>query len=176
MNNLNIKKYGYNIKVKTAICKNSILKNYMDFDYFTGLCKNGCSNYNSNHTCPPNSPKFIDYTKDYEYSLIVLMYTEMNKYDSIENVHKLLRKVLSELLIPLEKEFNGLLTEGGRCLYCKECTYIKNLPCRYPTKMRFSMESMGIDLNRVSKDILNHTIRWNKGYCTVIGSVNFKHI
>ena len=39
------------------------------------------------------------------------------------------------------------------------------------------MEAMGIDLDKVCKDILNHSISWSENdevnYCTVLGSINF---
>lgn len=173
MFNLSFKKDKYKINLKAEVCDNTILKNYMNFDYFTNLCKTGCNYYNKSYTCPPNSPTFTDYTKNYNFSLIILMYTEINEENSIKDIHKDLRCILSEILIPLEKNLNGLLTDGGRCLYCNECSYIYNLPCKYPDKIRFSMEAMGIDLDKMSKEILNHTISWNKDYCTVIGSINF---
>lgn len=174
---LNFKKDGNDIKLKANICKNKTLENYMDFNYFTGLCKDGCPHYNLSYTCPPNSPKFTDYTKNHEYSLVLAMYMDVDDNNSIETVHPYLRKVLSDLLIPLEEIFNGLLSDGGRCRYCERCTYIDNIPCRYPDKMRFSMEAMGIDLDKVCKDVLNHSILWSKtgeaNYCTVLGSINF---
>ena len=174
---LNINKDNNDIILKANICKNEILSKYMDFDYFTELCKNGCPHYNLSYTCPPNSPRFDDYTKDFKYSLVIAMYINLDEEKTIDNFHSYLRKVLSDILIPLEKEFNGLLTDGGRCKYCEKCTYTDNLPCRYPQKIRFSMEAMGIDLNKVCKDILNHSIMWDEGsenkYCTVIGSINF---
>lgn len=179
MISLNFNKDNNKINLKANICSNDILKNYMDFDYFTGLCKDGCPHYNLSYTCPPNSPKFTYYTKDYDYSLVIAMYMEIDKDQTINDIHPYLRKVLSDLLIPLEKEVNGLLTDGGRCRYCESCTYIDNLPCRYPDKIRFSMEAMGIDLDKVCKDILNHSIVWDNNensYCTVLGSVNFNDL
>ncbi len=174
---LNFNKDGNEIKLKANICKNKNLSKYMDFEYFTKLCKEGCPHYNLSYTCPPNSPRFTDYTINYEKSLVIAMYMTLDNDTSINDIHPYLRRVLSDLLIPLEKEFNGLLTDGGRCRYCDECTYTQNLPCRFPDKIRFSMEAMGIDLDKVCKDILNHSIVWNKNnehsYCTVLGSINF---
>ena len=174
---LNINKDSNDIILKANICKNEVLSKYMDFNYFTELCKSGCPHYNLNYTCPPNSPKFDDYTKNFKYSLVIALYINLDEDKTIDTLHSYLRKVLSDILIPLEKKFNGLLTDGGRCKYCKKCTYINNLPCRYPEKIRFSMEAMGIDLNKVCKDILDHSIVWDEGsenkYCTVIGSINF---
>ncbi len=60
---------------------------------------------------------------------------------------------------------------------CNKCAYVDNLPCIFPEKMRFSMEAMGIDLDRVCREFLNHKIVWDesdaKAYCTVLGSINF---
>ena len=167
------------INLKANICENDTLKKYLKFEYFTNLCKEGCPNYNSNYTCPPNSPNFQDYIKDYKYSFIIAMYMKISKHNTIVDAHQYLRSLLSDLLIPLEAKVNGLLTDGGRCLICKSCAYVDKLPCRFPQKMRFSMESMGIDLDGVSKDILNHSLTWNEdenNYCTVIGSVNFNNL
>ena len=38
------------INLKASICKNTDIYNYMKFDYFTDLCKYGCSHYNKSHT------------------------------------------------------------------------------------------------------------------------------
>jgi predicted metal-binding protein len=174
---LNINKDNNNINLKANICNNEILTKYMDFNYFTGLCKDGCPHYNLSYTCPPNSPKFDDYTKDFKKSLVIAMYMSLDDDNTINDVHPYLRRVLSDLLIPLEKEFDGLLTDGGRCRYCEQCAYVDSLPCRFPDKIRFSMEAMGINLDKVCSDILDHCIMWNEDdenrYCTVLGSINF---
>lgn len=177
MININFNNDSKVINVKARICRNTDIHKYMNFDYFTGLCKDGCPHYNLSYTCPPNSPTYTTYTKDYENVLVIAMYTDINEENSINDVHPYLRRLLSDILIPLEKEFDGLLTDGGRCRYCEECTYVDNLPCRFPDKIRFSMEAMGIDLDKVCREILDHKIVWNneesKSYCTVLGSINF---
>lgn len=173
---LSFKKDNNEINLKANICKNTILANYMDFEYFTGLCEDGCPHYNLSYTCPPNSPRFTEYTKNYEYSLVIAMYMKIEENNTINDIHPYLRRILSDLLIPLEVKMDGLLTDGGRCRYCEKCTYVDNLPCRFPDKIRFSMEAMGIDLDKVCKYILNHSIMWNEDnenrYCTVLGSIN----
>ena len=177
MINISFKEDNKIINLKASVCKNKDIYNYMNFDYFTGLCREGCSHYNKSHTCPPNSPKYNDYTKDYENTLLIAMYTNIDDKNNISTTHAYLRKVLYDILLPLEKKFNGLYTDGGRCMYCNKCTYIDNLACRFPEKMRFSMEAMGIDLDIVCREFLNHKIVWDesdtKAYCTVLGSINF---
>ena len=79
------------INLKASICKNTDIYNYMKFDYFTGLCRDGCSHYNKSHTCPPNSPKYTDYTKDYENTLLIAMYTNIDDKNNISTTHAYLR-------------------------------------------------------------------------------------
>lgn len=177
MINLDFENNNKKITLKAQVCKNSDIHKYMNFNYFTGLCRDGCPYYNLSYTCPPNSPKYTVYTKDFENTLVIAMYTSIDEENSINDIHPYLRRLLSDMLIPLEIKFNGLLTDGGRCRYCDECTYVDNLPCRFPEKIRFSMEAMGIDLDKVCNEILNHKIVWDnndsKAYCTVLGSINF---
>ncbi|MGL5313880.1 MAG: DUF2284 domain-containing protein, partial [Peptostreptococcaceae bacterium] len=155
----------------------SDINKFIDFEYFTGLCKDGCPSYNTNWTCPPNSPRYEEYSKDYEKTLVMIMYSNIND-DELSNVHINLRRTISPVLHSLEKNFNGLLTDGGRCMHCETCTCSDNLPCRAPELLRYSMESMGINLDALAKEVLNHKITWNKeenadNYCTVFGSVCF---
>lgn len=177
MININFNNDNKLIRLKAKICKNTDIHKYMNFDYFTGLCRDGCPHYNLSYTCPPNSPTYTEYTKEHENVLVIAMYSDVDEKNSISNIHPYLRRVLSDILIPLEKEFDGLLTDGGRCRYCETCTYVDGLPCRFPDKIRFSMEAMGIDLDKVCSEVLEHKIVWNstdsKSYCTVLGSINF---
>ena len=52
MINISFKEGNKIINLKASICKNTDIYNYMKFDYFTGLCRDGCSHYNKSHTCP----------------------------------------------------------------------------------------------------------------------------
>ena len=46
MINISFKEGNKIINLKASICKNTDIYNYMKFDYFTGLCRDGCSHYN----------------------------------------------------------------------------------------------------------------------------------
>ena len=56
-----------------------------------------------------------------------------------------------------------LILWDGYCRVCynenKKCTYDQNKPCRYPNKLRYSMEAVGIDVDKTVKNI-NITIEW----------------
>ncbi|MCJ7648379.1 MAG: DUF2284 domain-containing protein, partial [Candidatus Lokiarchaeota archaeon] len=51
----------------------------------------------------------------------------------------------------------------GYCRICfkegKNCTYDDGIPCRYPDKKRFSMEAVGIDVDKTVKNV-NIEIEW----------------
>ncbi|MBU2638010.1 MAG: DUF2284 domain-containing protein, partial [Nanoarchaeota archaeon] len=42
------------------------------------------------------------------------------------------------------------------------CKKALNKPCRYPDKMRFSLESLGVDCNQLTEDVFNFPLLWYK--------------
>ena len=71
MKKIKFEKNGKIFTLKAIVCENKDLIKFMNRDYFLKLCKNGCSNYNKNWSCPPNSPKFDEFSADYTNSLLV---------------------------------------------------------------------------------------------------------
>lgn len=176
MINLSFNKDNIKINLKAKICENTFLKKYLDFEYFTNLCKTGCPNYKTSWACPPNSPKFDDFAKGYKYSIIFIGYSTLKDDNDLSQVHTNLKNILTPMLVKVEDKLDGVLTSfGGSCSRCKTCAYINNEPCYFPNLMRYSMEAMGINLDLMSKEMFNHSISWDSNskdkYCTVIGSV-----
>ncbi len=177
MINIDFIKDDKNYNLKGIIMKNKDLYSLMNYDCFKNLCKKSCPNYNNNWCCPPNSPKFDDYSSNFKYSLILQLKYNLNK-DSIATIHPILRKILSPLLIKLEHDLSGLYTDSGNCKLCKLCSCSKNKPCSNPELIRYSMESMGIDLDKLSNDYFYTPLLWNNNsnegeYCIAISSVLF---
>ncbi len=57
-----------------------------------------------------------------------------------------------------------LILWDGFCRLCfnekdKNCTYDEGYPCRYPNKIRYSMEAVGIDVTQTVKN-LNFNLEW----------------
>ena len=85
MKKIKFEKNGKIFTLKAIVCENKDLIKFMNRDYFLKLCKNGCSNYNKNWSCPPNSPKFDEFSADYTNSLLVEVTSEVrDKEDYME--------------------------------------------------------------------------------------------
>ena len=174
MKKIKFEKNGKIFTLKAIVCENKDLIKFMNRDYFLKLCKNGCSNYNKNWSCPPNSPKFDEFSADYTNSLLVEVTSEVrDKEDYMEN-----RSTLEALLSKMQIDFECLKTSCGTCNICKRCALLDNKNCYHPEEMRYSMEAMGMDLAKLSEEIFDHKLTWNSenkksNICTSIGSILF---
>ena len=151
MKNIKFEKNGKIFNLKAIVCENKDLIKYMKRDYLLNLCAEGCPNYNTNWSCPPNSPRFDEYSADY---------------------------TLEDLLSKMQIDFECIKTACGSCNLCERCAFLDNKHCYHPEKMRYSMEAMGMDLQKMSEEVFNHKLTWNNkdnksNICTSIGSILF---
>ena len=65
MKKIKFEKNGKIFNLKAVVCENEYLIKFMNRDYFYDLCKGECPNFNKNWSCPPNSPRFDEFVKDY---------------------------------------------------------------------------------------------------------------
>jgi len=127
------------------------------------FCKqNACGQYGKNHMCPP-AVKGIEEWKQEIMSfgqtvLVSKVYQTNGSFDlkgmqkAGVNFEKTLRKIKEEVKI----QFQGnktMVLGAGPCLFCKECTYVEDKPCRFPDKPHPSVEACGIDVVKLSKTI-----------------------
>lgn len=178
MKKIKFEKNGKIFTLKAIVCENKDLIKFMNRDYFLNLCKSGCPNYNTNWSCPPNSPRFDEYSADYDKSLLVEVTSEVKDDEEFMEAYIQNRNTLEDLLSKMQIDFECIKTACGSCNLCKRCAFLDNKNCYYPEKMRYSMESMGMDLQRMSEEIFNHKLTWNgkkeqSTTCTSIGSILF---
>ncbi|WP_455631203.1 DUF2284 domain-containing protein [Megamonas sp.] len=163
------------IKTKITVGHSNIadfLQKYQNVEYFLAYCKQ-CQNYNSKWSCPPLAVNPRTYLDDYsEIYLIGLqmfydeeMKRQVNTKEKIVDFSaKLLRKMknkFSDELLTIEKEFpNTVSFSSGGCAWCCKCTRPSGQPCRKPEKMRYSLDSFGIDLGKVTEEFLNIKLLW----------------
>lgn len=144
-----------------------------------------CPSYGHSWACPPEAPyleeRVSQYTKYYLvfFKFNIINYIEKEKLKhpkrkekSIRNaffMKNLLRDMLEEEIKLCINENLGSYGEkfilwDGFCRVCfnkkdKGCTYDAGDPCRYPDKMRYSMEAVGIDVTQTVKK-LNFNLEW----------------
>ena len=178
MKNIKFEKNGKIFNLKAIVCENKDLIKYMKRDYLLNLCAEGCPNYNTNWSCPPNSPRFDEYSADYTNSLLVQVTSEVEEGEEFMEAYVQNRNTLEDLLSKMQIDFECIKTACGSCNLCERCAFLDNKHCYHPEKMRYSMEAMGMDLQKMSEEVFNHKLTWNNkvnksNICTSIGSILF---
>jgi predicted metal-binding protein len=70
---------------------------------------------------------------------------------------------LLDILHSLERQYPGSRgASGGSCKICKTCARVLEQPCRFPEKMRNSVESLGFDVSMISEELLGIRLVWLK--------------
>jgi predicted metal-binding protein len=65
-------------------------------------------------------------------------------------------------LYEMEREVPGSRCFTFRCVLCPEgCTRPQGRPCRHPDKLRHSLESVGFDIEAMTRDLLDIHLEWS---------------
>lgn len=156
------------VKVKYNISPSDELVRYEDKETFQNLCEKGCPTYNKKWACPPFSPSYSKYSKNYTSALIICFYIGLGQFGYIKNdylkvkaANSILKSRMDKFLRSLEGQYGGKLLSNGSCRLCKPCSCKdKNSGCKEPDKMRYSMEALGLNVGEISKNVLNHELFW----------------
>lgn len=121
--------------------------------------QNLCGNYGKHYMCPP----FIGTVEEIKSKLsnynkaILVRYSE--KVNANEDMRKVKRSKIDfhKKILELEnflsqKGIESWSLVGGSCSFCIECKAITNRPCKHPHKARPSLESLGIDVQKLLDD------------------------
>lgn len=134
-----------------------------------GYCE-ACNNYGKIWSCPPHQLNVSDFLQPYNQLFVigakVVIKSEWvdkeKPLDSVTNVFLKARQQFGKVLYELEKEYlNSQAMIAGTCYQCDKCTRYYGLSCKYPDKMRHSLESIGFDVDQIVKTILKDEIVWN---------------
>ena len=141
------------------------IKDYVNVDEFLECCKR-CPNYDKVWSCPSYDFKSEDYWKEYE-SLYILGY-KINFDGTVSQEESL--KIMAEVkenmageLFKMENQCPGSVSlSAGSCSLCGKgnCTRPSGKPCRYPEKMRYSIDSLGGNVGKTVHDLLGIELEW----------------
>lgn len=172
------------IQVSLRVTNTLDLIQYEDKCHFSGLCENGCVNYNRKWSCPPSSPTYSLYSKNYDFCLLTLFTCDLSQfmyvkteYMKVRTSNSILKSQSDKLSRFIEAELSGKLLSNGSCRLCKPCSKKVSVEsCRNPLKLRYSLESLGLNVDRISQDIFNHQLLWYKTkvsptYSSVISAI-----
>lgn len=151
----------YEKEIKVA----EYLEEYVCVEEFLECCK-ACENYNRKWSCPSyDFDPVEDYWKKYDTLIVVgkkiiLEEGDKTKWQSlIEEV----QDDLTQELFARELEVIGSQSlSAGSCRICgyDNCARKNGEPCRFPHKLRYSIESLGGNVGRTCTKLLNLPLLW----------------
>jgi len=113
-----------------------------------------CRNSGKNYSCPPLSGSLeenIQRVLKYDHAMLINKIIPMP--DSIEGYEQMNDQIKSSIG-SLRKKLEAHPVEvrmGGGCDICEECGAVTGVPCRFPDKVRYSMEGCGMDICSMAK-------------------------
>ena len=163
---------------KVNTIKNNFNVNYV-YDYiskdkvktdkglFIKMCETGCINYNKKYSCPPFSPDFYSFSRDFDGLFVVLFFVNLDQiksteYNKVRIANVVMKSKINMLMRDLEVKFKTKFLSTGSCNLCKLCKCKLKLPCKYPDKKRYSLESVGVDCNKLSEELFGFKLLWYK--------------
>ncbi len=122
---------------------------------FSQCKRNTCKNYNLNHACPPrsgtleeNKARVSRYGKGCMVAKIMSIATSKDFNAS----RAAFKDYIVDLRLQLEPHGFCVLGEGP-CRICPRCAAVDDEACRFPDRIRYSMEGCGIDVVRMSMNL-----------------------
>ncbi len=161
-------------KYESDVLMEEYLEDCVDVPQFLEYCKQ-CHNYDKTWSCPSFDFDPVEYLKKYrtlrvigwkiiipeEYRLRIYPNKEQNLM--MENLLAGPKRDLDREMLNLEKEYPGSRAlSGGSCLYCKpsDCAKVEGKPCRFPEKMRYSIEALGGNVGLTVTRYLGQKLEW----------------
>ena len=148
------------------------VREYVDTERFLACCKE-CRNYGLKWSCPPYDFDPNDIWRSFNTVLIYAKKVLLPKEETeklrtpkelaevYESLLRPVRNVMASELIKMEGEDpNSLALFAGGCDICAECTRPMGLPCRAPSVMRYSVESLGGNVIKCVNELLHEEILW----------------
>ncbi len=165
---------NYTVTNKEVTIKaDEFVQRYRDVERIGQYCLQ-CSGYGKAWNCPPfdfdprtRSDGFkavkligtiIEFDEETQAACSTPEHATATGKQAIEEVCRTLLPSMYEM----EKNVPGSRCFTIRCMLCPEgCTRPEGLPCRHPDMMRHSLESVGFDIEGMTRDLLDINLEWS---------------
>ena len=149
------------------------LEHYVDVNTFLECCR-ACPNYDAIWSCPSYDFDVIEYWRKYQKLDLIavkIMFDEAyaGKEFPEEEIQRIteasvkkVKQELSEELLDREQKVPGSISlSAGSCIRCEGgCTRREKEPCRFPDKMRYSIESLGGNVGLTISKLMGIELEW----------------
>ncbi len=150
---------------EAEISTEEYLKDYVDAEYFLTCCS-VCQNYGRAWSCPPFDFDPRDLWRSYSRLRVYgyrVCYSGERTQKEMEEVLWRAKEKLDEEMLRLERATPGSLAlSAGSCTICRTCARGEGKPCRFPQRMRHSIESIGGDVGKTIEQLCGIRIQWAK--------------
>lgn len=142
---------------------------YVDVEKYFTYCEE-CGNLEKNWNCPPfdfdpnelwnsfNNLKVIVYKIEFNQELLEHEFSKSELDMFLMRLFKIKIKLMSPIY-NLENE-KSLGLYFGPCNLCMKCTREFGMPCKMPHKMRYSIESLGGNIEDLVKNEFDIELKW----------------
>ena len=158
-------------KLTADVDVDEFVENYVDIERFMGLCEE-CENYGKNWNCPPfdfdvmevwnsfNKLKIIAFKLDFSDEELNMEYSDKELEFILKRLERMKVKLMNDIYVLESETAYGLFL--GNCNLCMKCTREFGMPCKMPFKMRYSIESLGGNVDQLIEDIFGFKILYAK--------------
>ena len=166
-------------RMEQTVKVEDFLKGYVDVPKFEAFCR-ACPNYGKRWSCPPFADDPIEIWEKYtDLRLIAHILVPKDGTTCAELLEAHEREKMEMRLWLTEQEKQGeesLALWAGTCDLCVSCAKAEGKSCRFPEKMRHSIEALGGDVGKTAADFFNHPIQWMTAdqvpdYMTLMGGI-----
>ena len=152
-------------KFTKVIATKDYIKKYVNVEEFLDKCKE-CHNYNKIWTCPGFDFDPMDIWNKYDNLFVLAVKFTLEDLDTQEEANERMLEIKDEIsqeLFEMEKSKNGSISlSAGCCTQCGNgnCTREQGKECRYPEKMRYSIEALGGNVGMTIRDLMGIELLW----------------
>lgn len=158
---------------EVTVAADDLIRRYRDVERIGQYCL-PCPGYGKSWSCPPfdfDARTMSDGFKTVKLMATTIAFDESERIacKTAEQAARVGRQAMAEVwqwLLPqlyeMEREIPGSRCFTFRCVLCPEgCTRPQGKPCRHPDKMRHSLESVGFDIEAMTRDLLDIHLEWS---------------
>lgn len=155
-------------KLTADVDVSQFYEEYVDFEKVSRLCIEEQEMLGYNWNYPPFDFDVDEIWNSYNKLRIIAFKidfsSEEQEHDFSQDELNFVLKRFERLKVKLMNEIYVLENEDslglylGKCNMCMRCTREFGMPCKMPFKMRYSIESLGGEVDRAIEDIFGHKI------------------
>ncbi|WP_018525107.1 DUF2284 domain-containing protein [Alkalispirochaeta alkalica] len=134
-----------------------------------GYCR-ACPFYGSFWSCPPHPFSGEAFLRPFSWALVVAERItrdpRVHPRRPLEEIFQESRRELGQELLrflsvqPPGEERSLEVLIAGNCYHCSRCSRDEGKPCRFPRKMKYSLESLGFLVSDMVQELLDLPLEW----------------